>query len=310
MLLTKMVRTTTMEKTGMKNTGDLWRRVQPRILNGLINMSITLMLILSSMIALKSILEIDSRRQLRGIIQEQIADAHARMAEIALDKSSYPEAEAKIAEYQREVEVLNTDMTTLRIVSNVGAAHENEMVRRVRLRYLNGLDPGGVIRKDWLEESAEKFRIRFDAMRDDSLLCSVMFFFAVTGSCLSAFRTRRVRWRRIVVGGSGGLIAFIIIKGGKFFFLQGDETSWIQYNAYSFAVAGLLTGMFSNTAYRTLHFATGTLVAGMNRALRLHVAGDKREVESDDDESADVDSSLATSKSGDNRHPLAPSTKR
>jgi hypothetical protein len=104
-------------------------------------------------------------------------------------------------------------------------------------------------------------------MPSEMLLALVIILCGGTGSILTSLRSKKFKHLPAVFNGLlAGFIAFLVIKGGKFFFIVNvAPESAVFINPFAAAFAGVLAGLFTEKAYRVLSEAAdqlGTKILG------------------------------------------------
>lgn len=98
-------------------------------------------------------------------------------------------------------------------------------------------------------------------MPTEMLLAIVIVLCGGTGSILTSFRSKSAKHLPAVFNGLlAGFITFLIVKGGKFFFIVNiAPESTVFINPFAAAFAGILAGLFTEKAYQILSEATDQL---------------------------------------------------
>lgn len=105
-------------------------------------------------------------------------------------------------------------------------------------------------------------------MQSDLILAISVILCGGIGAIFTASRSRNPKYAKTVFNGLlAGFVAFLVIKGGRAFFLVDlNFTSGPTINPYAAAFSGILAGLFTEKAYRILSDATDRIGERIVRA--------------------------------------------
>lgn len=105
-------------------------------------------------------------------------------------------------------------------------------------------------------------------MQSDLILAISVILCGGIGAIFTASRSRRPKFAKSIFNGlMAGFVAFLVIKGGRSFFLVDlNFSSGPTINPYAAAFSGILAGLFTEKAYRILSDATDRIGERIVRA--------------------------------------------
>lgn len=232
--------------------------------------AVFLVALTAGILALSGVAEIDARRHYRTLMEEQLGRFQEGLA-ATVDARDADSLRSK-AVLRQAIARTKDRLLQLRELSEAGAVSGDGTLRCLRSARSEGCGSSAQ-GENRILGALRRIGYVPATLRDDSILAGVVIFSSIFGTCLSALRSRKLGFSGLAAGSVGGILVFFLIKGGKVFFMLGDESEWSQYNPYSFAVAGILAGLFADAAFRSLTAATESLLERLTLAFEQRPTG-------------------------------------
>lgn len=141
---------------------------------------------------------------------------------------------------EEQVKILTSD--SFHLSSEVTRVEDSSTSQNISNIFSNYIDK--------MYKQIEAFPYRYPS---DMLIAISVILSGAIGSALSTMRSgRHDSYYTILTGVFSGYITFLIVKGGRFFFLVSSPDDPIYLNPYALAFSGLIAGMFSDRAYTLL----------------------------------------------------------
>lgn len=101
----------------------------------------------------------------------------------------------------------------------------------------------------------------------DQLLAIVVLGCGAVGAMISSLRSHNsLSLSAFILGLASGFVTYLIIKGGRHFFLMQTQGELVVFNPYGSAFAGLLAGLFTEKAHQLLSFLVDDLASRIKAA--------------------------------------------
>ena len=186
-----------------------------------------------------------------------VLQAPGSSGDASLDKSAYWHQRAAIRQAQNELLTLERSGTLLFVGSLLGISQEfsNEMAKYGYGTPQPPYDPA--INENGSNFYAQAHRVVFyvsfyvHSSSSDILLSLIAICCGGVGALIAGMRTKEFSaLRDVLLGLSSGFVVYMTLRGGKYVLLmqQGEP----KLNPYGFALAGILTGLFTDRAYGIL----------------------------------------------------------
>ncbi len=264
-------------------------------------------LLLGVSVAVSAISEITSRQNAIGIfageigeLQSMVVEATDSSAQTVSAESDGPGGPATVDRVRMEIGRLRRERSRLLDLIAFGATDARNTVMGIRTDFgerLEAVDhaiaalgdvssnPAAMIRLDELKRERDMLLqhgpgsithallgavgLNTTMLSTDSLLAVVVVICGILGSLIASIRAdRALSLRPLALGLASGFIAFLAIKGGRHVFLLQTNGEIPMFNPYSCAFAALLTGLFTERAYKLLSSLVDQLAARIDGAFK------------------------------------------
>ncbi len=107
-------------------------------------------------------------------------------------------------------------------------------------------------------------------LSSETLLALIVIFCGGIGALIGGLRSEQgyATLRPLMLGVASGFVAYLAIKGGKFVFVLHLPDGSLPENPYGVAFAGILVGLFTETAYDLLRHLVEDIVERIKSAMR------------------------------------------
>jgi len=156
--------------------------------------------------------------------------------------------------------------------SNVGfSAHENMRTNQ----------PLG-----WGQQILNIHKSILRSLSSEGILASLLLGSGVLGALISRIRQTTsyhlqdiITFQPLLFGASAGFICFLVLRGGKSIFLLDYSAEIQQINPYSSAFAALLSGLFTDRAYKLLSLCVDALASKIEAVVKTDLQSPAIEAE-------------------------------